>query len=81
MTGVTESIISGVEESMEHASDEVCLLIARLNAVEAEYHELLLAVVCKHENETRHETALRYIQEKENPKYDEKKSASHTTGG
>ena len=30
------------------------------------YNELLYAVASKHEGETRHETALRYIQEREN---------------
>ena len=30
------------------------------------YHELLMAVESKHEGESRHETALRYIQEREN---------------
>ena len=30
------------------------------------YHELLYAVAIKHEGETRHETALRYIREREN---------------
>lgn len=30
------------------------------------YNELLFAVVCKFEGETRHETALRYIRDREN---------------
>ena len=39
---------------------------ARLSKMEKDYHELLFAVVNKHEGETRHETALRYITEHEN---------------
>ncbi len=35
-------------------------------AAEEKYHELLYAVEKKHPNETRHETALRYIGEREN---------------
>lgn len=31
------------------------------------YNELLYAVATKHEGETRHATALRYIRERENP--------------
>jgi len=37
----------------------------RAEAAEAKYNELLLSVETKHENESRHETALRYIQEAE----------------
>ena len=33
----------------------------------ARYHELLYAVQHKHSGETRHETALRYIQQAETP--------------
>ena len=35
------------------------------------YNELIYAVATKHEGETRHETALRYIQERESQKSDE----------
>jgi isochorismate hydrolase len=31
-----------------------------------DYNELIMAVACKFKNETRHETALRYINEREN---------------
>jgi hypothetical protein len=34
------------------------------------YNELLYAVESKHEGESRHETALRYIQEREKLKYE-----------
>ena len=37
---------------------------------ERRYHELLYAVECKYDGETRHETALRYIRERENRKYE-----------
>ena len=36
----------------------------RIENVEAKYSELLLAVCCKSSNETRHATALRYINER-----------------
>ena len=41
-------------------------LEARLSKMGDDYHELLFAVVKKHEGETRHETALHYITEHEN---------------
>jgi len=36
-----------------------------LNDLSVKYYELLWAVETKHPNETRHETALRYIMERE----------------
>ena len=38
---------------------------ATIERLETQYHELLYAVEKKHPNETRHETALRYITERE----------------
>lgn len=38
-----------------------------LVAVVDKYHELLYQVSCKFPNETRHETALRYLKERESP--------------
>lgn len=38
---------------------------AELESVRTKYNELLLSVENKHEGETRHETALRYIRERE----------------
>ena len=37
-----------------------------VETLEVRYYELLYAVASKHEGETRHETALRYIVEREN---------------
>ena len=37
-------------------------LEARLDATQSKYNELLMAVTDKHEGQTRHETALKYIQ-------------------
>lgn len=37
-----------------------------VESLRTRYHELLYAVASKHEGETRHETALRYIREREN---------------
>ena len=39
--------------------------VEELEKRRAEYSELLMAVVVKHEGESRHQTALRYIQERE----------------
>jgi len=50
--------IRWAEQIEECWADEV-------EALEAQYYELILAVVMKHEGETRHETALRYIVERE----------------
>ena len=51
--------MSTLSERMRAEADEV-------EALEAKYYELILAVVMKHEGETRHETAMRYIVEREN---------------
>lgn len=37
-----------------------------LESLRAKYYELIYAVATKHDGETRHETALRYIKEREN---------------
>jgi len=50
-TGVTPELI-----------DEV---IQRISELEERYNELLYAVACKFPGESRHETALRYINERE----------------
>jgi|JI10StandDraft_1071094.scaffolds.fasta_scaffold101188_8 hypothetical protein len=42
----------------------------KTEATEARYNELLLAVSNKYPGETRHETALRYIRERETPNND-----------
>ena len=42
------------------------------NELRKKYGELLLAVISKFPNETRHETALRYIKEAENRLFSEK---------
>ena len=41
--------------------------IRSLEVVEEKYQELLYQVACKFPNETRHETALRYLKERETP--------------
>ena len=40
----------------------------RIKILEGKYNELIFAVHNKYPNESRHETALRYIQSYENPK-------------
>jgi hypothetical protein len=44
---------------------EAASMLERLEGVEQKYNELLYAVATKHPGETRHETALRYIRERE----------------
>ena len=52
---------------------------AEANRLSGLYHELLFAVVRKHDDETRHETALRYIREAESRVYDESCEKQNTT--
>ena len=50
----------------EHTDNaEIAKLKAKLEGAEKLYHELLWAVCARTPGETRHETALRYIKEKE----------------
>lgn len=53
------------------------------NDYEKLYHELIYQVESKHPNESRHETALRYIKERENRKYEgvDKAVSNITTEG
>lgn len=54
--------------NMERSSDAASQGASELKAlleVKAKYYELLYAVSIKHPNETRHETALRYIKQAE----------------
>ena len=46
---------------------ETMALKHQLKATRDDYHELIYAVGNKYPNESRHQTALRYIQEKETP--------------
>lgn len=57
--------------SSEPVAEHVCALkrVADSWLVEAKYNELLLAVQRKFPDETRHETALRYIKTAEAPSY------------
>ena len=58
-------------KAMNGDRDAMALIfeINRLNAVEVRYNELILNVASKFPDESRHETALRYIKEAEVPKY------------
>jgi hypothetical protein len=50
--------------------EDIATLGRRINALEGvnqRYNELIMAVESKEPNETRHETALRYITERETP--------------
>jgi len=55
---LTCSLLGCPQPSMGRA---ITALRKRLEAAEEKYNELLLAVANKHEDEDRHETALRYI--------------------
>ena len=45
--------------------DRILDLTTRLAAAETRYHELIMSVGNKYHDETRHQTALRYIQQAE----------------
>ena len=53
-------------EALEQSTKEALTLRERVEELEEQYGDLLLTVVTKHEDETRHETARRYIFEAEN---------------
>ena len=64
MLAAAREVASGVDDS---AFERIYLAMkAAEPPVVAAYEELLFAVAQKHEGETRHETALRYIREREN---------------
>lgn len=54
-----------LEHTLMDAQATIGQLEAKPEAMEHDYHELLFAVITKHTGETRHETALRYITERE----------------
>ena len=56
-------------ELMREAADEI-------DRLEKQYYELLYAVSKKHEGETRHDTALRYIRERESAPCEAAKEAA-----
>ncbi len=53
------------EKGFQQICDVAAANLARAESAEAKYHELLYAVGNKHEGESRHETALRYIKQAE----------------
>lgn len=55
--------INADNESLQGRCLDLEMIIDNL---EGKYNEILLSVEKKHPNETRHETALRYIKEREN---------------
>jgi len=60
----------GYDDKVAHAQVDIVLnyikkLEAKRTATEAKYHELLFAVETKHPEESRHQTALRYIKNAE----------------
>jgi hypothetical protein len=54
-----------VRKTVKAQRDVVISQEARIEALEEDYHELIYAVATKCEGETRHQTALRYIIERE----------------
>jgi len=72
----TQNLLSAGHRALERAEEErdtalrgyekFELIEQRAEAAEAKYKELLYAVGSKWPNETRHQTALRYIREREN---------------
>lgn len=58
-----------------------CKLKAERDALSKKYYELLYSVEIKHPNETRHETALRYIREAERHDCNDALEAEQIEGG
>ena len=52
-------------KELEEASSVIEMFRLRAEKAESQYEELIYAVGMKYQNETRHETALRYIRERE----------------
>ena len=53
-------------EALKRVESERDALQARVAELEEQYGELIFAVATKYPDETRHQTALRYIQQAEN---------------
>lgn len=47
-------------------AEQIGILAPTFDQLHKKYYELIMAVEQKHPNESRHETALRYIREREN---------------
>lgn len=54
-------LVMGDINQQRHASAQQ----SRIRELESKYNELLMAVQTKHPEETRHQTALRYIEQQE----------------
>jgi hypothetical protein len=55
----------GFDKGFSKAKDKIAELQAENERLKGKYNELLFAVVSKHDEEARHDTALRYIRERE----------------
>lgn len=85
-----ESALAGVQQELQQAQlgmasqhSTLVSLLARaeeaegqLQALQRDYHELILAVGNKYPGESRHETALRYIRRAEQPSGEAKANAA-----
>ena len=58
---------TNIERGIDQLVRDRDAVLAKLAQAEQSYHELLFAVGMKHAGETRHQTALRYIREREWP--------------
>jgi len=58
-------MLAELKKCIDALADAPATLQARVEALETQYHDLLMSVETKHEGETRHETARRYILEAE----------------
>ena len=58
--------VARLEEEVTEAKMTTIRHAALILQLEADYYELIMAIGNKYEDETRHETALRYIMEREN---------------
>ena len=58
--------LTEAQEAFDRACEMVAKMQERAEKAEALYQDLIMQVACKFPNESRHETAKRYISEREN---------------
>ena len=68
LDGTTPRVIEMLFNSLQRSHEKLAHMINIANfynRINEDYHELIMSVSEKHEGETRHQTALRYINEAE----------------
>jgi len=65
MSSERQAFNDGFDKGYARAQEYTAQLEAEYKRLSKKYYELVFAVANKHPDETRHETALRYIRERE----------------